>query len=164
MVKDTLLARYCLSQRIITINIEGVTHAESLKQPSPAGNCLNWIAGHILATRGMILGLLGGKPFLSEQDAGDYIRGSAPVKPGGPCVEFGLLKEGLEQTSGMILEKIQEAGSDFIEEPLNVPDFPVKLEKPSRDAYLTLLLVHEEYHCGQLGLGRRLLGKDSAIK
>ena len=34
MVKDTLLAGYGLSQRIITINIEGVTHAESLKQPS----------------------------------------------------------------------------------------------------------------------------------
>lgn len=163
MVKDTLLAGYGLSQRIITVNIEGVTHEESLKQPVPAGNCINWIAGHLLDSRGMILGLLGGKPFLSEEDSRLYRRGSAPVKPGGPGINFERLKEGLERTSGTILEKIQAAGSDFIEEPMEIPNFPIKLDRPSRDGYLTMFLFHEQYHCGQLGLGRRLLGKDSAI-
>ena len=52
----------------------------------------------------------------------------------------------------------------FLEEELDLPGFPIKMEKPTRGAFLTLFLFHEGYHAGQLGIVRRLLGKESVAK
>jgi hypothetical protein len=33
---------------VLRANLEGISHAESLIAPRPAGNCLNWIVGHLV--------------------------------------------------------------------------------------------------------------------
>lgn len=33
---------------ILRLNVAGLTHEESLIQPRPGGNCLNWVMGHLL--------------------------------------------------------------------------------------------------------------------
>ena len=87
MDKQTLLAGYGLGQYLIAGNTGGVTHEESLVQPSRAGNCINWIAGHLLDARGIILGLLGGSPFLAAEETALYKRGSA-ISTFSPLVSF----------------------------------------------------------------------------
>ena len=164
MDKNTLIAGYSVSQRLISGNTDGIGHEESLVQPSPAGNSMNWVAGHLLVSRGQILGLLGAGPFLSEDEKKLYQRGSAPVKPAGESVDFGRLRDGLEQTAGTITGVLAGADESFLEEELDLAGFPIKMEKPSRGAYLALFLFHEGYHAGQLGIVRRLLGKESVAK
>jgi hypothetical protein len=37
-----------VTQRVMRLNVEGISHEESLIQPQPAGNCLNWVIGHLV--------------------------------------------------------------------------------------------------------------------
>lgn len=164
MSKETLAAGFKTSQQLIGVNIDGISHEDSLKQPELAGNCLNWIAGHILDSRSTALALLGEQPFLSEEEARPYKRGSAPVKPGAPCTDFERLREGLGKTGEIIVSKLNSMDQEDMEEFLDPSLIPVKLEKPTRSAFLNLLLFHEGYHTGQLGISRRLLGLESAVK
>jgi len=164
MDKHTLLAGYGVSQNLIAGNTGGVSHEDSLRQPSKAGNCMNWIAGHLLDARGTILGLLGGKPFLTAEEAALYKRGSGGIKPGGQAVRFERLSEGLALTAGQLAEKLQAASQAFLDENLDIPNFPIPMQTKARWAYLTLFLFHEGYHAGQLGISRRLLGKESFVK
>ena len=34
---------YSRSLMALELNLEGITHAESLIAPAPAGNCVNWV-------------------------------------------------------------------------------------------------------------------------
>ena len=63
-------------------NVDGFDHEDSLKQPVAAGNCLNWVVGHIVATRNSILKLLGEQPLWNEEEGKPYARGSAPITGG----------------------------------------------------------------------------------
>ena len=164
MNKSTFLVGYSVSQQLVSGNTAGIDHEESLVQPSREGNCMNWVAGHLLVSRGQILGLLGAGPFLSEDETKLYQRGSAPVKPEGESVDLERLRQGLEQTAEAIIGVLSGADESFLEEELDLPGFPIKMEKPTRGAFLTLFLFHEGYHAGQLGIVRRLLGKESVAK
>ena len=51
------------SGKALDRNVAGLTHDDSLVQPGPegrdGGNCLNWVVGHLAATRASILTGLG---------------------------------------------------------------------------------------------------------
>ncbi len=164
MKHEGLIAALSACQYVIAGNTEGVTHEESLRQPTPAGNCLNWIAGHILATRNTILRIVGEAPFLDELEARPYRRGSSPISAGASCTDFERLRDGLRKTSETIVGELAAMDEPAMEEVLDPGGVPAKLERPTRAALLTLLLFHESYHAGQLGTGRRLLGKEGVIR
>jgi len=46
------------TQRIVAMNVDGITQKESLVQPQPAGNCLNWVLGHLIWVYGNVLPLV----------------------------------------------------------------------------------------------------------
>ena len=37
-----------VTQLVMRLNVEGISYEESLIQPQPAGNCLNWVIGHLV--------------------------------------------------------------------------------------------------------------------
>lgn len=164
MSRDVLAASFSISQQIILGNVMDINHEESLRQPQSEGNCINWIAGHILSSRASILEMFGEKPFLTEKEEEPYRRGSAPLKPGDDCAEFDKLRSGLMQSGGVIVSKLKSLEDDFIEAEIDPKEVPIPTEEPTRNGLLTFLLYHEAYHVGQLGIGRRLLGKTGAIK
>lgn len=47
----TLKLLYGFNYMALQRNTAGLSHEDSLVQPQPAGNCLNWVLGHILAHR-----------------------------------------------------------------------------------------------------------------
>jgi len=117
-------------------NTRGITREQSLVAPSPGGNCLNWVLGHIVATRVPVLALAGAEPVWTAADAAIYRRGAAPLDaeritpealaaPGSPAVPGGLQPVGMQ---------------------------------------LGILNFHEAYHAGQLGILRRLLGLPGVIR
>ncbi len=49
---------------VVKQNVDGLTQEESLIQPQPGGNCLNWNVGHLLCVYDQILPMLGQTPVL----------------------------------------------------------------------------------------------------
>ena len=163
MSKESLASAFAVAQYTIETNLDGIDHEQGLECPSPGGNCLNWITGHILATRGILLTHLGEASFLAKKEAEPYDRGAPPLKPGKPCVNLDRLREGLRRTSENLQARLKSLDGAEFEEMLDPSVFPVPMDPPTRGALLTLFLFHEGYHCGQLGMGRRLAGKEGRI-
>ena len=56
--------------------------------PEPAGNCINWVLGHMVTGRGLVLMLAGAEPaVLTDDEAASYRRGSAALRDGGKAVD-----------------------------------------------------------------------------
>ena len=86
MLKRALIQQFKFTQFTVLKNLEGVTHKESLTGPDPAGNCANWVLGHIVWSRGLIHKLIGEKQSLHEEKAAFYQRGGEPIGEGSGAV------------------------------------------------------------------------------
>jgi uncharacterized damage-inducible protein DinB len=163
MEKDQICFTFHISNHLVTNNIENITHEESMQIPKPEGNSINWTAGHILSSRNAILKQLGLEPILPEEDITPYKRNSPKLGESDSCVPFEKLQAGLNETGKKISATLSNITEEKLQQPLNARMFPVPVEKPTVGALLFLLVVHESYHAGQMGLGRRLLGKEAQL-
>jgi hypothetical protein len=64
------------THQIVRRNVEGISHEESLAQPQPQGNCLNWVLGHLVCVYDETLSLLKQKPVLGREALKRYARGT----------------------------------------------------------------------------------------
>jgi len=148
---------------VLTRNAEGITHEMSLAAPSPGGNCMNWVLGHILSTRSTILKLAGEEPVWGEAEAAPYQRGSEPLTPGRAAVArpFAELLADLARSQ----ERLMAGLARITPEQLAAPGLP---GVPGGDqpvgTQLAVLNFHEAYHAGQTGILRRLAGLPGAIQ
>ena len=157
------LARmYEISYGAINRNLEDLSNDESLVRPERGGNCLNWVLGHIVVYRGNVLKLIGRQPVFAGDQAKPYLRGSHP-----DGTEHYL---DLATLRGMLSDAHQElipALSLMTEEQL-ARDVPEEFNRPplagSIGNALARLSFHESYHAGQIGLLRRIAGREGAIK
>ena len=101
----------------LKMNLEGLTNEESLIQPQPAGNCLNWIVGHILANRAGILGLLGQEPVWKDEKAAPYQRGSEPLEDPALAKTLDDLVAMLETSQESILAGLSEISDEALQAP-----------------------------------------------
>ncbi|HEY3570719.1 MAG TPA: DinB family protein [Thermoanaerobaculia bacterium] len=145
-----------LSHMALTRNLEGITHEESLRAPEPGGNALNWVLGHILYHRNMVMNLLGQPPVWDSPQAARYARGSAPLGPDEEPVPFETLHAELDRSQGLLMDALRAARAEELAAPAENGD-PVSTR-------IALLGFHEGYHGGQIGLLRRLLGHPGAIR
>ena len=67
-----------ITRDVVGINVAGLTHQDSLVQPRPGGNRLNWVLGHLLWAYNGILPLLGQKQVIDEESLKRYARGAPP--------------------------------------------------------------------------------------
>jgi uncharacterized damage-inducible protein DinB len=164
MAKALLITSFELSQRMLAANLDGISHEESMLLPGNGGNPINWIAGHILASRNSILKLAGGDVYLDSEGIAPYARGSKRLQPGDKCMTIEQIKEGLSETSKQTVKLLRALPDGALEQEIEIPGFPVKFDEPTLDAHLSLLLYHEGYHNGQLGLARCVIGKEPQLK
>ena len=143
----------------LKMNLEGLTNEESLIQPQPAGNCLNWIVGHILANRAGILGLLGQEPVWDEEEAEPYQRGSEPLTDPTQAKNLEDLVAMLETSQESILAGLSEISDEALQ-----ASAPSGKEGETVETGLAGLVFHEAYHVGETGILRRLLGHEGAIR
>ncbi len=162
MTSSDLLKMYEFSYGALNRNLDGITHEESLFSPEPAGNCINWVLGHVVTARGTVLTLAGGSPVLSGDAAAPYRRGSEPIQGGDQVLDLGTLRGMLADSQQQLIPALAEIS----EETLRLP-VPEPLRRPplmgSIEEALVRLAFHEGYHNGQIGLLRRLAGKAGAI-
>src|SRR4051794_21570976 len=81
MIGEAEVLRHSLrtTQQVLRMNLEGVTQEESLVPPNPAGNCLNWIVGHLLCVYNDVLPLVAQQPVMAKEPLQRYGRGTPPL-------------------------------------------------------------------------------------
>ena len=143
-----------LNHYAIGLNARDLTHEQSLLAPHPGGNCANWVIGHIVTNRGYMLEMLGEKPIWEEKATEPYQRGSKEItaKDAKPFPE---VLEALDRSQERLLQGLARLD----DKALGAPE-----SKETLGGKLAFLQFHEAYHAGQLGLLRRMCGKEGAIK
>ena len=146
--RKMIITIYDYSYYLVTQQIEGISHQDSLTQPLLGGNCLNWILGHIITSRCNILAMLDVAPVWDFSRCRPYIPGSDPIKSGDEVEDLNNMVVDLEKTQELLLEAIQLLTED-------------KLLDISEDQTIAEQLagygVHEAYHAGELTLLRQTI-------
>jgi hypothetical protein len=163
MTGNELAKMYEFSYGAIQRNLDNVSNEDSLVQPPGAGNCLNWVLGHIVVARNMVLSLAGGAPVVADEVAAHYRRGSHPVQPGDKVPDLATLRGLLSDTQARLVPALAALSDEALALPVPEPIRRPPLTGSIADA-LIRLHYHEGYHNGQMGLLRRLAGKEGAIK
>lgn len=154
MDAESLGASLQFNARALDLVLDGITHEDTLVQP-PCGNCVNWVLGHILAHRNLMLAALGAEPVWDRGMESRYVRGSEPVRGEGPGVErLGRLREELERSRERLAQALRQASEQDLARPAG---------SGTVGRQLLFLALHEAYHIGQVGLLRRLGGKEGAV-
>lgn len=145
----------------VQANTEGLTHQESLIQPHPGGNCMNWVVGHLVCVYNNVLAELEHAQDLSEGKFKRYDRGSAPIQAS-DALDFATLLRAL-QTS---VDRFDAALQDLTPEALDAkaPFSPGNNPNETLRSLMGTIVFHQAYHAGQTGLLRRLAGKAGAIR
>lgn len=144
---------------IIQKQAEGLTHADSVLQPASRGNCLNWVLGHIVDNRNIVLQAVGAEPALDPAIAGRYARGSEPVLADGPgIVPLETLLASLGQSQEALATKLAAMSDEDANR--EVPFFSRTMPLGE---LLFFLYFHETYHTGQTEHLRQLAGTDDKV-
>ena len=137
-------------------NLEGITHEESLVQPVPAGNTINWIIGHILGTRNRLHPLLGLEeawlPELASRYTGLDGAGWSPQT----AVDLRTIEGQLARSQQAIMGALDDMASKALATRAN--------DGRTLAEVLGFFHFHEAYHTGQIALVRRIVGRPGVIK
>lgn len=155
---ESLIQKYKLTAYIIHRQTEGITNEESIIQPPVRGNCMNWILGHILNDRNLVLSLLGEELVFDKAEAERYQRDSEPVSR----FEEGLLFEKLLEKFDLSQKRIVSGLRSITSERLAEID-QVGTRKEEVGALISFIHWHETYHTGQFELLRQLAGKNDKV-
>ena len=153
MIAPELLAElFAINYRVIRRQVDGLTHEDSLLQLPFRGNCLNWVLGHIVATRNRALALLGEPPIWSEAEAARYATGSEPITSNADALPLEKILRDLDCSQERLTAALRRATD------LNIPQ-----GEDTVGEQLAFLHFHEAYHTGQTEMLRQLAGKNDKV-
>jgi len=158
---DNLSWLFAINGNVMEVNTEGVTTEESLIRPTSGGNCIAWTLGHLLRSRQFLLTYIGKEWAFPTDKIALYQRGSS----GADFDQYIPLDELLKmwgETQGLLMEGI--AALDEAKLTAEAPPLGDFARPDTLERRVLFLYFHETYHIGQLGLMRRLAGKEGAIK
>ncbi|MGH9685350.1 MAG: DinB family protein [Candidatus Acidiferrales bacterium] len=147
--------------RVVRLNLDGVTQEESLIQPRPAGNCMNWVVGHLLWVYDRVLPLLGQTPVTEKDTFQRYARGSSSLHEAGEALDIQKMMAAWDTAS----ERIDAGLAGLTLRALDAlaPFSPSKNPNETVRSLLSGIFFHQAYHAGQTGILRRIAGKAGAI-
>jgi hypothetical protein len=148
-----------MENNIVKRQTEGLTQADTLIQPQPSGNCMNWVLGHLMVNQVIMLQALGVESPVSEAELAPYRTESAPITAEGPSV---LLLEDLlaklDQVHQRLIARLGE---------MNDADFTKEVQQGERTVTLGWQIFfrffHNSYHLGQLELLRQMAGRSEKL-
>lgn len=147
---------------IVRGNTEGLTQEDSMIQPHPGGNCLNWVVGHLMCTWEMVLPMVGQEPILGKEALKRYDRGSAQLSDPGEALPLETLLSACDEAAKRVDEGLANLTPDALDQP--APFSPRKNPDETVRSLLSIVMFHQAYHAGQTGLLRRIAGKEGKIK
>ena len=149
--------------QVVLDNVAGLTHEDSLTQPVPSGNCLNWVLGHLVLIDQRILRRLEQPAVISPDALARYGRESLPLTDPSEAVPFPMLVDAWATSAPGIDAGLAALSPAALESRVG----PTPANNNPTDTVctlLTFLMFHQAYHAGQTGILRRLAGKPGAIK
>lgn len=155
---ETLIPIFQRTSYIIHRQTEGTSNDESVIQPPVRGNCMNWILGHILTERNIVLKLLGYEPVFTPAETERYQRESEPVTGFADGLPFDQLIGKLEFSQQLIEEGLNKITTERLAEMAEAGT-----RKDPVGAIIAYIHWHETYHTGQFELLRQLAGKNDKV-
>ena len=149
------------TQKIVNLTMDAMSQADSLQRPEPAGNCVNWVMGHLVCVYNEILPMLQQQRLTDRAALKQYARGAAPLTdPAEARPIDSLMKEWDEAC-----DRFDQGLAGLNEEALHAPAPMSPGNDPNETvgSLLGLITFHQAYHAGQLGLLRRIAGKPGVI-
>ncbi len=147
---------------VVRVTLNDLTHEDSLIEPRPGGNRLNWVLGHLLwAYNNGLLGLLGQKPVMEESTLTRYARGAPALDPNA-AVDFRQLLTAWNDAVERVDAGLAALTPEVLDRP--APGSPTGDPNETVRSLLSTVMFHQAYHVGQTALLRRIAGKPGAIK
>lgn len=147
--------------RVVRLNLDGVTQEESLIQPRPAGNCMNWVMGHLLWVYDKMLPLLGQTPVMEKDAFQRYARGSSSLHDAGESLDIQKMMIAWDTAAERIDAGLPGLTLQALDAP--APFSPSKNPNETTRSLLSVIFFHQAYHAGQTGILRRISGKEGAF-
>jgi uncharacterized damage-inducible protein DinB len=148
-----------IENELIHDQTNGLSQAETLVQPQPSGNCMNWVLGHLLESQISMLKALGGESPIDAQELERYRRESDPIAGEDPGVlPLERLLEGHDQVHAAIITCLNAMTDADFDQEIQQGERKVK-----RGWRVFFLHFHYTYHVGQLELLRQLAGRTEKI-
>lgn len=144
---------------VLEQQVAGLSHADSLLQPQPRGNCLNFIIGHILIGRDNVLAMLGQEKLLTEAEKARYDTDTDPITADGEGV---LPLERLLELMRESTQRIEDSLAGMSAEAL-AQEVPQGDSTRPLSAVVAFFGWHDTYHIGQTEFLRQLAGTDDKV-
>lgn len=143
------------------INLDSVTNEQSLFMPEKGGNSINWLFGHIVATRCQFAPAIGAQPVWNSEQVDVYRRGSDATKTE-RFLPFEQLLRDYDAMQERLVAALHRVSPETLEgkapfSPGNNPDETV-------GSLLAKITFHESYHLGQTAIVRRVQGLEGQIR
>ena len=159
ITNQQLIDGFSLNTRLIQLQTDGLSHADSLVQTPYKINCMNWVLGHIAVNRDNVLRLIGRQVLLSEEQRLRYKTESEAIVEDGPDVlQLEKLIEILSTGQLRLEEAIKELSEMDLLEQIQVGDGMMLLGTRLYGFYF-----HDTYHTGQTELLRQIAGADDKV-
>ena len=162
MFHESLANQLRLVDLVLQRNLDGLTHEESLRQPEPGGNSINWVLGHLVSTQSGMQRTLGENPVWDEERGRPYARGSNGTLSETDAVPLEVLRKDWKQALASSIDGLSRLDSEKLGTP--APFSPTQNPDETVGSLLEAIVFHQAYHCGQTGVLRRLAGREGAIR
>lgn len=156
--RDLLVHQFGVIYAVIALNVEGLTHAGSLAPAAGGGNTANWILGHLVNVHNAAMSVIGAPPVWESEQL-ERARFDHPIRDAGEAIDWDTLVERFNASRDACLGALASLTDEALAEPM--PD-PFGRDT-TRAGMLGVLVVHQCYHAGQLGMARRAAGLKTAI-
>ncbi len=149
------------TEQVLRMNLEGITQEQSLINPEPSGNCLNWIVGHMLCVYNDVLPLVGQQPVMSKESLQRYGRGTPPLRDAKEALPLAEMVSACDEAVKRFETGLGSLTPEQLDRP--APFSPTRNPNETVRSLLTIVAFHQAYHVGQTGVLRRIVGKPGAI-
>lgn len=160
MHAKTIAHQFGLTSFVLERNIAELSNEDSLVSPQKAGNCLNWVVGHITRSRNMALSVLGQKPLYPMEDFRAYSGEERFTREA--ALPFDEVKRRFKALQEPLMKTVNGMSADAMATP--APFSPTGNPDETIGSLLAAFAFHEAYHVGQTGILRRVVGKEGAVK
>jgi len=146
--RTLLIELYKDSYSLVKNQLDGINDTEALIQPSWGGNCINWIAGHLVVARCNLLIMLGSPSVWDMNTCRKYIPGSPPIRDCKGAEKMVKIASALEATQENLIIDLGIVSKESLQ---------VILEDKPLIEHLHLYNNHESFHAGQLDVLKQML-------
>jgi uncharacterized damage-inducible protein DinB len=154
MIAKYFASQFEFNQFTLRRLLDDVSQEHSLQAPKPGVNTINWLLGHIIATRQRLLKMMNAEGFWGDAEMSMYERGSQNFDPA-HAVHMVVLRAALETSYEHLQRALPAAEASFV----NASARKFIRNGETVGDQIGFFICHEEYHAGQIGLIRRLLDK-----